>query len=138
VRDNTLVSANDTMATANPPINTGTMSAAWSIGNDRPGSPCGKVPSTGTPARVDKSSAPTTMPAPTTANKTPGTRWRLLSSKITASDPTPSASATPLVRPASRPSLKLTLACNKPSPPAVKPNSAGNWLTNTVKAMPFM
>ena len=66
------MSAKDTMATAQPPISTGTMSAAVIQGITNWGRPCGNGPSTDTPARAARSRPPTTTVAPTTAIEDPG------------------------------------------------------------------
>ena len=86
-----------------------------------------------------RSSTPTASVAPTTAISTPGTRWRPLSTRITASVPAPmasdaSSSAPSSDAPADRPQARRP----GPSPSIEKPNSLGSWLISTVSAMPFM
>ena len=81
---------------------------------------------------------PTTSVAPTTAINTPGRRLLRLSSRITASVPAPSVNADQFVLPASTPLMSCRISCSGPSASTEKPNSAGNWLTSTVSAMPFM
>lgn len=114
------------------------MSSAPIIGKSKAGRPWGRAPTTGTPARVDRSSTVTARVAPATAISTPGRRGLRRSTSITASAPTPSASAAVFVRPASTPCTKARAPPTTPSPSTEKPNSGGSWLTSTVRAMPFM
>ena len=73
------MSANETSATARPPISTDVdvvgadRAAATSAGN-----PCGSAPSTDTPARAARSNAATASVAPTTAIRMAGTRGQRL------------------------------------------------------------
>ena len=67
-----------------PPIRTGPISALVIHGMANAGRPCGREPSTHTPARVARSIAPTTIVAPTTAIRMPGTRLLPFRSRITA------------------------------------------------------
>ena len=57
------------------------------------GRPCGSEPSTDTPARAARSIAPTTIVAPITAIRMPGTRLLPFSSRITARVPAPTRNA---------------------------------------------
>ena len=68
----------------------------------------------------------------------PGTRLLLLSSRITASVPPPTANAAQFVAPPRIPSPIRHRLRRGPSLSIEKPNSFGSWLISTVSAMPFM
>ena len=87
------MSANATMATAQPPITTSPRSARLIHGSANDGRPCGSGPSTFTPALSSRPNAPTATVAPTTAIRMPGIRSKRLSSRIAASVPAPTANA---------------------------------------------
>ena len=74
----------------------------------------------------------------TTAISAPGNRLLRLSSRITASVALPSISAVQFVLPASTACMKPQALFKRPSASTENPKSAGNWLTSTVSAMPFM
>ena len=95
------MSANATMATAQPPITTWPRSARPIHGSANDGRPCGSGPSTFTPALASRPSTPTAIVAPTTAIRMPGIRLKGLSSRITASVPAPTANAVQLAWPPS-------------------------------------
>ena len=138
VRDRTLVSANATMATAQPPITTWPRSARSIHGSANDGRPCGSGPSTFTPALSSRPSTPTATVAPTTAIRRPGIRFQGLSSRIAASVPAPTANAVQLAWP---PRIDWAICTRSRSGPTLsieKPNSLGSWLISTVSAMPFM
>ncbi|MCY1431636.1 hypothetical protein D9M71_476100 [compost metagenome] len=132
------MSANETSATAHPPITTGTMSAVVIQGMANPGKPWGSEPRTDTPARVARSRTPTATVAPTTAIRMPGSRGHLLSSRITARVSPPTVKAAQLTFPSISAEAMAPMFLNGPSDSMEKPNSLGNWLINTVSAMPFM
>ena len=95
------MSANATMATAQPPITTWPRSARPIQGSANDGRPCGSGPSTFTPALSPRPSAPTTIVAATTAIRRPGMRFQGLSSRISTSVPAPMANAVQLACPPS-------------------------------------
>ena len=137
MRESTLVSAKDTIATANPPIRTGTISAGVIQGMAKAGRPCGSEPRTDTP-RSSRPSVATRTVAPITAISTPGKRLLRLSSRMSARVPPPTSSVVGLVLPASRPWKNAQSLCSGSSALTEKPKSLGSWLISTVKAMPFM
>ena len=75
----------------------GTRSSTWTRGRRGEGNPCGRGPSTDTPARVARSKAATTTVAATTAIRMPGMRGQRFSSSMRASVLAPIASATTFV-----------------------------------------
>src|SRR6516162_2476229 len=100
VRESTLVSANETRATATPPEMIDTKSLTWTKGRCGEGNPGGRGPRTDTPARVARSSAATITVAPTTATRMPGKRGQRLRSSMRASVLAPIESVTRFVPPA--------------------------------------
>ena len=132
------MSANEISATAHPPINAGTMSARVIQGMAKPGKPCESEPRTDTPARVARSRTPTATVAPTTAIRMPGSRGHRLCSRITASVSPPTMKVVQLICPSISAEAMAPMFLNGPSDSMEKPNSLGNWLINTVSAMPFM
>jgi hypothetical protein len=76
--------------------------------------------------------------APITATRMPGTRLVFLRSKITASEPAPTAKAVQFALP---PRIASAIAHRFRSGPSFsmeKPKSLGSWLISTVSAIPFM
>jgi hypothetical protein len=137
-RDSTLVSANDTTATAKPPINTDETSLQAISGSENAGKPCGSAPRTETPARASRSKAPTTSVAATTAIRIAGMRGRRCSSRMASKVPAPMANATVWTLPARTPFAVAHTCSSGPSACTEKPSSFGTWLRITVKAIPFM
>ena len=68
----------------------------------------------------------------------PGTRLLLLSSRITASVPAPTANAVQFVFPPRIASAIAQRFLSGPSLSIEKPKSLGSWLISTVSAIPFM
>ena len=88
------MSANDTRATAKPPIRTGTISAVGDPRDRECRQTLRKRTQEPTRRRASaRSNAPTIAVAPTTAIRMPGTRLLFLSSRITANVPAPTANA---------------------------------------------
>ena len=132
------MSANDTSATAQPPITTAPRSARPIQGSAKAGRPCGSAPSTFTPALAPRSSRPTATVAATTAISRPGMRCQGLSSRITASVPAPMANAVQLTAPSSTDRPICQRSRSGPTLSIETPRSFGSWLTITTNAMPFM
>ena len=137
-RERTLVSAKETSATAPPPTSTGRMSVELIQGMAKAGRPFGRGPSTETPARVARSSVATAIVATMTAIKTAGRRLLFLRRRIIAKVEEPTAKAVQFAFPLAMPSPIAQRSRNGPAPSIDKPNSLGNWLINTVSAMPFI
>ena len=132
------MSANDTRATAQPPITTAPMSARPIQGTANDGNPWGSGPSTFTPALRPRSSMPTATVAATTAIRMPGMRLKRLSGRITASVPAPTTNAVQLASPPQHRAGDPPESRSGPPVSIETPNSFGSWLISTVSAMPFM
>jgi hypothetical protein len=102
------------------------------------GRPWGSGPNTDKLALSAKPNSPTIALAPKTAINIPGMRGIVLSARMAANVPAPTANAIQLAFP-----FKIACAIahrfrNGPSPSIEKPKILGSWLTRTVSAIPFM
>ena len=125
-RESTLVSANDTSATASPPISTDVTSSTPMSGNDGTGNPWGSGPSTDKPARAARSNPSTASVAATTAIRMAGMRGRRCRSRIEASVLAPTRNAATLVFPSSTPLAMAQICRSGPSVCTEKPKSFGS------------
>ena len=90
------------------------------------------------PDRVARSNTATATVAMVTAINMPGTRGRRFRTRIRASVPAPTESATRFVLPSiTFPTIPHACLIG-PSAETEKPKSFGIWLSTTVRAMPFM
>ncbi|MCY1180451.1 hypothetical protein D9M73_208950 [compost metagenome] len=76
--------------------------------------------------------------AMTTAIRMPGTRSKRFRARISARLPAPTAKLYQLVCPARMALPSVTISRSGPASSIGMANSLGNWLTSTVRAMPFM
>ncbi len=126
------------MATANPPIRTGTKSDALIHGTSKAGSPCGNGPSTDNPAVSARSKQPTMIVATTTAMRMPGIRLFPLQQQDRRERAAADRERNPVDLAADNPSPIAQMSCNGPRLSILKPSSFGIWLISTVSAIPFM
>ncbi|MNH10801.1 hypothetical protein D3C72_1032980 [compost metagenome] len=120
-----------------PPSSTSTRSISLTQGNTKLGSPWGSSPSTFTPCWSSPSRL-TASVASTTAMRMPGRRLNGLSSRISARLPPPTTKLGQWPWPASKAWIRFQVSRSGPWLSTDRPNSLGNWLISTVRAMPFM